>query len=115
MTRDETVALLEMCAAYDGRQFGPGDADAWAEGLTSPWVPGMSLDEAQSAVVAHYRVTSQRIGVADVLKAVQQARVHEVPQSFPLRPQGVPPNEEYRQARAALEARLAARNRGEAS
>ena len=106
MTRSETAKLLAFCAAYDQRTIGDADVLAWDEALDSPWVPNIDLDEAQEAVVAHYRETPQRITVADVLKRVKTSRADRLGRGIPVRYQGVPPTEEYRRARAELDARL---------
>jgi hypothetical protein len=103
--KSEVAKLLAFCAAYDQRTIGKSDVEAWAEALESPWVPGIDLDEAQEAVVAHYRETTQRIGVADVLKRVKTWRAERLGgRPAPRRP-GVPATEEYRRIRADWEAR----------
>lgn len=106
MNKSDTAKLLAFCAAYDQRTIGDADVLAWHEALESPWVPNIDLDEAQSAVVAHYRETPQRITVADVLKRVKTDRADRLGRGVPIRHQGVPPTEEYRRARAELNAKL---------
>jgi hypothetical protein len=106
MKKSEVATLLAFCAAYDQRTLGEADVEAWAEALDSPWVPNIDLDEAQSAVVAHYRETSQRINVADILKRVKTDRADRLSRGMPPRRPGTPPTEEYRKARAELEERL---------
>ena len=87
MMKSEVAALLAFCAAYDQRTIGKSDVEAWAEALDSPWVPDIDMDEAQSAVVAHYRETSQRINVADVLKRVKSDRADRISRTaLPRRP-----------------------------
>ena len=105
MTRSEVAKLLAFCAAYDQRTIGDADVLAWHEALESPWVPNIDLDEAQEAVVAHYRETTQRIGVADILKRVKTYRADRIGRGIPIRHQGVPATEEYRRIRAEWEAR----------
>ena len=105
MTRSEIADLLTLCAAYDQRTHDDADVTAWCEAIDSPWVPNIDMDEAQEAVVTHYRETTQRIGVADVLKRVKAWRLERFGgQPTPRRP-GVPATEEYRRIRAEWEAR----------
>ena len=104
MTRSEIAALLAFCAAYDQRTIGDADVLAWDEALDSPWVPNIDIDEAQAAVIAHYRETPQRISVADVLKRVKTGRADRY-RGIPMRRQGVPPTEEYQRIRAETAAR----------
>jgi hypothetical protein len=103
--KSEVAKLLAFCAAYDQRTIGKADVEAWAEALDSPWVPNIDLDEAQSAVVAHYQETTQRINVADVLKRVKTERADRLGRGIPIRHQGVDPTEEYRRIRAEWESR----------
>ena len=105
MTRSEIAKLLAFCAAYDQRTIGDADVLAWDEALDSPWVPNIDLDEAQEAVVTHYRETTQRISVADVLKRVKTWRADRLGRGIPMRHQGVQATEEYRRIRAEWEAR----------
>ena len=106
MTRSETARLLAFCAAYDQRTIGEADVLAWAEALDSPWVPNIDLDEAQAAVIAHYRETAQRINVADVLKRVKTDRADRLGRGIPVRKTGTwPPPEEYQRIRAETETR----------
>ena len=106
MNKSETAVLLAFCAAYDQRTIGDADVLAWHQALESPWVPNIDLDEAQEAVVAWYRETSQRITVADVLKRVKTGRADRLGRGIPIRRESVPPTEEYLKARAELDARL---------
>jgi hypothetical protein len=94
MTRSETAALLAFCAAYDQRTIGDADVLAWYEALECPWVPNIDVDEAQAAVIAHYRETPQRINVADILKRVKTDRADRH-RGIPMRRHGVLPTEEY--------------------
>lgn len=98
--------LLEFCAYYNDRGPLPS-LEVWADGLDCAWVPNLSLDEAQAAVAEHYRCTPVRVTAADILQRVRDDRMAAAhPGGMPR--MGVPPNEAYRQARAELEARLAA-------
>ena len=106
MTKSEVAELLAFCAAYDQRTIGDADVHAWADALDSPWVPNIDLDEAREAVIAHYRETTQRVNVADVLKRVRTDRTDRLTRGVPPRRPGVPPTEEYRKARAELDDRL---------
>jgi hypothetical protein len=106
MKKSETATLLAFCAAFDQRTIGEADVLAWTEALSSPWVPNMGLEEAQAAVIEHYRATAARIAPADVLKRVKDTRALVMSQLAP-KVEGVPPNEDYRQARAEMNARLA--------
>src|SRR5215470_9546599 len=108
MMKSETATLLAFCAAFDQRTIGDADVLAWTEALSSPWVPNMGLEEAQEAVVEHYRVTSQRIAPADVLKRVKDTRAAVMSQLAP-KAEGVPANSDWRQALAELKAHVAAR------
>jgi hypothetical protein len=109
MMKSEVAKLLAFCAAYDQRTIGKSDVEAWAEALDSPWVPNVDLEEAQVAVVAHYRETSQRITVADVLKRVKTDRNDRLNRGIPPWRPGVPPTREYLEARAELDAQLGRR------
>jgi len=100
LSKSETAKLLAFCAAYDQRTIGKSDVEAWTEALDSPWVPDIDLDEAQGAVVAHYRETSQRVNVADVLKRVKADRADRISRTALPRCPGTPATEEYRRARA---------------
>jgi hypothetical protein len=104
MNKSDTAKLLAFCAAYDQRTIGDADVLAWAEALESPWVPNIDLDEAQEAVVAHYQETTQRIGVADVLKRVKTWRAERLAGRVAPKVPGRPPTEEYRKIRAEWEA-----------
>jgi hypothetical protein len=104
MTRSEVAALLAFCAAYDQRTIGEADVLAWDEALDSPWVPNIDVDEAQAAVIAHYRETPQRITVADVLKRVKTDRADRY-RGIPMRRHGVPATEEYQRIRDETAAR----------
>lgn len=106
LTRSETAKLLALCAAYDQRTIGESDVLAWHEGLQSPWVPNIDLEEAQDAVIAHYQATPLRVTVADVLKWIKTERADRLGRGIPVHKQGVPPTDEYRRARAELDARL---------
>jgi hypothetical protein len=108
MKKSDTATLLAFCAAFDQRTIGEADVLAWTEALSSPWVPNMGLEEAQAAVIEHYRGTSARIAPADVLKRVKDARAMAMSQLAP-KEEGVPPNEDWLQARAELNAHLATR------
>lgn len=105
ITRSETAKLLAFCAAYDQRTIGEADVLAWHEALDCPWVPNIDLEEAQVAVVDHYRETSQRINVADVLKRIKTDRADRLGRGILTRSQGVPPTEEYLKIRAETAAR----------
>jgi hypothetical protein len=100
LTRSEAAKLLALCAAYDQRTIGDADVLAWHEGLQSPWVPNIDPEEAQEAVIAHYRETTQRVNVADVLKRIKTGRADRLGRGIPVKQQGTPPSEEYRKARA---------------
>ncbi len=104
MTKSETAALLAFCAAYDQRTIGETDVLAWHGALDCPWVPNIDLDEAQAAVIAHYRETAQRINVADVLKRVKTDRADRF-RGISIRRTDHPPTEEYQRIRAETEAR----------
>jgi len=110
MKKSETATLLAFCAAFDQRTIGDADVLAWTEALSSPWVPNMGLEEAQEAVIEHYRATSARIAPADVLKRVKDTRAVAMSQLAP-KAEGVPPNDDWRQARAELSAHLATHRR----
>jgi hypothetical protein len=105
LTRSEVAKLLALCAGYDQRTIGDADVLAWYEGLQSPWVPNIDPEEAQDAVIAHYQETSQRIGVADILKRIKTWRADRLGKGIPIKGHGVPATEEYRRIRAEWEAR----------
>ena len=105
MSRSEVARLLAFCAAYDQRTIGEADVLAWAEALDSPWVPNIDTDEAQAAVVAWYRETSQRVNVADVLKRVKADRADRFGRCPVRKRTDHPATDEYRRIRAETEAR----------
>jgi hypothetical protein len=109
MKQSETATLLAFCAAFDQRTIGDADVLAWHEALASPWVPNMGLEEAQAAVIEHYRATADRIAPADVLKRVKDTRALNMARALP-KAEGVPPTGDYQQARADLDAHLGARS-----
>src|SRR5215469_5851592 len=110
MKKSETATLLAFCAAFDQRTIGDADVLAWTEALSSPWVPNMGLEEAQAAVIEHYRGTSDRIAPADVLKRVKDTRAVAMSQLAP-KAEGVPANSDWRQALAELKAHVATHRR----
>ena len=105
MERSDVAKLLAFCAAFDQRTIGDADVLAWHEALSSPWVPNMGLEDAQEAVIEHYRATSERITPADVLKRVKDTRAVAMSRALP-KAEGVPPNEDYLRARAELDGHL---------
>lgn len=109
MKQSDTAKLLAFCAAFDQRTVGESDVLAWTEALASPWVPNLGLEEAQQAVIEHYRATAVRIAPADVLKRVKDTRALNMQRIAP-KAEGVPPTDGYQQARAA-DSRLATRRK----
>jgi hypothetical protein len=77
MTSDEVWDLLELIASIDRRKVGLTDRQVW-EGL----IGDLSADDAQAAVVAHYRESREWIMPADVrtrVKAMRRERLaHEI-------------------------------------
>src|SRR5215469_9277326 len=105
MERSDIAKLLAFCAAFDQRTIGDADVLDWHEALSSTWVPNLGLEEAQGAVIEHYRATSERIAPADILKRVKDTRGLAMSRGIP-KAEGVPPSEDYLAARAELNARL---------
>lgn len=108
MTEAEVRELLTFTADCYDTTLNPETVLAtWTDGLDNAFVPNLSLDEARAAVIEHYRCTPVRITAGDILKRVRDDRASTAAHLVPSR-YGVPPNEAYRQARADLEARVAA-------
>jgi hypothetical protein len=113
MTDDEVRELLDFCAHYDPRLPAASSLAVWTDGLDCAWVPNLSLDEAQAAVAEHYRCTPVRVTAGDILRWVRDDRAHILPAMSGMPRYGVPPNDEYRAAREALERRIETRRRAE--
>lgn len=63
----QAAALLALCASFDNRKPDVGAAKAWATALEN-----VRFDDAQQAVVDHYRNEHRWIMPADVLKGVRR-------------------------------------------
>jgi hypothetical protein len=61
MSPADIIDLLSFAAAYDQRTVGKGDVAAWHQALFK-----LDLEEAQIAVIEHYRVSRERIMPADI-------------------------------------------------
>lgn len=69
MTLEETVDLLTAAAAFDRRTVGKADAVAWHAVLGD-----LDFQDAQAAVIAHYRDSREWIMPADVRTRVKAMR-----------------------------------------
>lgn len=103
MDRQDIALLLAFCAAFDQRTIGEADVEAWHAALDCPWVPNMGRDEAQEAVVEHYRATAERVTPAVIIKRIRDVRADRMARAIPQAP-SAPPTAEYLEARAALDA-----------
>jgi hypothetical protein len=108
VTEAEVRELLEFARSWDETLDPEASLATWADSLGNPWVPNLSLDEAMAAVFEHYRCTPVRVTPAGILGRVRDDRAGHVT-ALGVPRCGVPPNEEYRAARAGLEAMLEAR------
>jgi hypothetical protein len=66
---DEVGALLAICAAFDYRNPGAIDLEAWEAA-----VGDLAFADAREAVVTHYRSSRERIMPADVRRGVSVIR-----------------------------------------
>jgi hypothetical protein len=69
MTPSEAATVLTFAAAFDRRTVGETDARAWSMAL-----PNVALDEAQAAIVEHYRESRDFMMPSDVLRIVRRIR-----------------------------------------
>lgn len=74
MTPAEAGRVLALAAAYDNRQAGQAAALAWAQALD----PGITVDDAQAAVVAHYRDSREWVMPADVNRRCRALRAERI-------------------------------------
>lgn len=109
MTEAEVRELLKICGGYDGASYGEPAVVTWADALDCAWVPNLGYEEALAAVLAHYERSPVRVKPDEVLRRVRDDRLEQVATVTGMPRMGVPPNDAYRQARADLEARNAAR------
>lgn len=70
MTPSQAAALLTLCSAYDNRKPDADQARAWALVLD-----GCDYEDAQAAVVRHYRESRDWLMPADVVSGVRAMRV----------------------------------------
>jgi hypothetical protein len=69
MTPPEIVELLTLAATYDYRKIGEADVEAWHLALDD-----ITIDDAKTAVVAHYRESTDRLMPAHVRQGVRALR-----------------------------------------
>lgn len=69
MTRAETALLLAQCAAFDRRTIGDADVIAWHAALND-----VAYEDAQTAVVEHYRDSLDYLMPAHVRATVRRMR-----------------------------------------
>jgi hypothetical protein len=67
--RSEVVLLLTLAATFDYRKTGDADIEAWYLALDD-----LDLDDAKTAVVQHYRNTTDRLMPAHVRQGVKAIR-----------------------------------------
>jgi hypothetical protein len=113
VTEAEVRELLNVCGEYDGTEYGEPAVVFWAEALDCRWLPNLAYDEALAAVLEHYQATPVRVKPGDVLRRVRDDRLVAVQPGGRMPRYGVPPNDEYRAAREALERRIETRRRAE--
>lgn len=73
LTKSEIALLLALCASFDQRTIGEADVEAWHEILGED----LSFTDARTRVLAHYRVSNERIMPSDILTP------HRVPELEP--------------------------------
>ena len=78
MTRDEVVDLLTLIASYDRRTVGNADIAAWKLA-----VGDLEFADAQEAVVAHVRQSSDWTTPAHIRQLVKAARAARLDRSLP--------------------------------
>lgn len=94
MNASEAAIALGLCAAYDRRTVGEADARAWSEAL-----PDIRLEDAKTAIVAHYRESREWIMPADITRHVKNLRLSRQAAygaRIPFPPSSVDPDEWWR-------------------
>lgn len=77
MNLTQATAILVMCSGYDNRKVTPENAKAWQEVLD-----GVRFEDAQQAVLDHYRTSDRWLMPADIHNGVarmvkdRQAELH---------------------------------------
>jgi hypothetical protein len=66
VTRSEAARLLAIAAGIDQRTIGDADVQAWQMVLAD-----ITLDDAITALTAHYRATTHRVMPADIVQRVK--------------------------------------------
>jgi hypothetical protein len=77
MTRDETIDLLTLAAAYDRRKPGNADIDAWHLA-----VGDLSFEDSKLAVAGHYRDCADWLMPAHVRVRVKAIRAERIAHSL---------------------------------
>lgn len=81
MTDDEVVDLLTLAASFDRRKVGDADADAWFMA-----VGDLPFEDAQVAVVKHYRDSGDwlmPVHVRRLVKQIREERINATPLPAP--------------------------------
>lgn len=84
VTAPEAAALLAIASSFDNRAQNSAATRAWAEALAD-----VDFDDAQTAIVNHYKTDTRWIMPADVLngvRAIQRERAESEPDVYELEP-----------------------------
>lgn len=88
MNMSEIATLLAMVAAFDRRTVGEADVVAWHEAIGD-----LRLEDARSAVVAHFRTSRDWLMPLDVRTAVTAMRRDRLERDMPTDPPDADPND----------------------
>lgn len=78
MTLTETAQVLALAAAFDRRTVGDADVYAWQATLGDT-----DFEDAKTAVVAHYRISSEWLMPAQIRAAVAKIRAQRLTNAGP--------------------------------
>ena len=88
MNHSETATLLAMIQAFDRRTVGEADVTAWQAALDD-----LRFEDCRTAVVAHFRISSEWLMPAAVRAAVKAARRDRLERDLPTDPPDADPND----------------------
>ena len=64
---EDTFQMLALAAAFDGRERGRFEAEAWLKALR-----GYVIDDVEKAITAHYRRSRFPVMPADVIEIIEE-------------------------------------------
>ena len=74
MKPSEAAVVLATAAAFDRREVGELDAEAWHAAFAAAGLADLALEDARAAVVAHYAQTRQWLMPSDVVGYCKRVR-----------------------------------------